>query len=170
MSTTTVKYSVYVGTYKKYNEGSLFGTWLDLSDSAAKEEFYIACRALHMDEDDPEFMFQDFEGVPRSMMSESSIDEEVWEMLELDEDDLEALGEWMDNGNDFDIDRFRDAFQGNFDNEKDYADHCAKETGMYDVMEKAGIDERYFDLDTYSYDLFNGDCWISDTGNVFICS
>ena len=37
---------VYVGTYGKYNNGSLFGAWLDLSDYADKEEFYEACREL----------------------------------------------------------------------------------------------------------------------------
>ena len=34
---------VYVGTYAKYNNGSLFGAWLDLSDYSDKEEFYEAC-------------------------------------------------------------------------------------------------------------------------------
>ena len=38
--------SVYVGTYAKYNNGSLFGAWLDLSDYSDKEEFYEACREL----------------------------------------------------------------------------------------------------------------------------
>ena len=35
---------VYVGTYGKYNNGSLFGAWLDLSNYSDKEEFYEACR------------------------------------------------------------------------------------------------------------------------------
>ena len=30
---------VYVGTYAKYNNGSLFGKWLDLSDYSDKDEF-----------------------------------------------------------------------------------------------------------------------------------
>ena len=34
---------VYVGTYAKYNNGSLSGAWLDLSDYSDKEEFYEAC-------------------------------------------------------------------------------------------------------------------------------
>ena len=38
---------VYVGTYGKYNNGSLFGAWLDLSDYSDKEDFYEACRELH---------------------------------------------------------------------------------------------------------------------------
>ena len=33
---------VYVGTYGKYNNGSLFGAWLDLSDYSDKEDFYEA--------------------------------------------------------------------------------------------------------------------------------
>ena len=33
---------VYVGTYAKYNNGSLSGAWLDLSDYSDKEEFYEA--------------------------------------------------------------------------------------------------------------------------------
>ena len=41
---------VYVGTYGKYNNGSLFGAWLDLSDYSDKEDFYEACRELHKDE------------------------------------------------------------------------------------------------------------------------
>ena len=31
--------SVYVGTYKKYNEGSLFGSWVDLTKFDSKEDF-----------------------------------------------------------------------------------------------------------------------------------
>ena len=46
-ATTLSEASVYVGTYGKYNNGSLFGAWLDLSDYADKEEFYEACRELH---------------------------------------------------------------------------------------------------------------------------
>lgn len=30
---------VYVGTYARYNNGSLFGKWLDLSDYSDKDEF-----------------------------------------------------------------------------------------------------------------------------------
>lgn len=41
---------VYVGTYAKYNNGSLFGAWLDLSDYSDKEEFYEACREPHVAE------------------------------------------------------------------------------------------------------------------------
>ncbi len=66
---------VYVGTYGKYNAGSLFGEWLDLSDYSDKEEFYDACRELHKDEEDAEFMFQDWENVPENLIGESWLSE-----------------------------------------------------------------------------------------------
>lgn len=69
---------VYVGTYHKYNSGSIAGKWLTLADYANRDEFYAACRELHKDEADPEFMFQDWEGVPSWMIGESHIDAEVW--------------------------------------------------------------------------------------------
>ncbi|NCH73591.1 antirestriction protein ArdA [Cronobacter dublinensis] len=60
MSTTTP--AVYVGTYHKYNCGSIYGQWFDLTDFDDEDEFQEACRALHANESDPEFMFQDWEG------------------------------------------------------------------------------------------------------------
>ena len=58
-------------TYGKYNNGSLSGAWLDLSDYSDKEEFYEACRELHKDEEDAEYMFQDWENVPEGLIGES---------------------------------------------------------------------------------------------------
>ena len=55
---------VYVGTYGKYNNGSLFGAWLDLKDYASYNDFLGACRKVHKGEHDPEFMIQDSEGFP----------------------------------------------------------------------------------------------------------
>ena len=39
--------AVYVGTYHKYNCGSLFGAWLDLTTFASYEDFCEVCRFLH---------------------------------------------------------------------------------------------------------------------------
>ena len=70
--------AVYVGTYRKYNEGSLGGAWLKLTDYKDRDEFLAACYELHKDEKDPELMFQDWEHVPSWMIGESHIDAEVW--------------------------------------------------------------------------------------------
>lgn len=76
---------LYVGTYAKYNEGSLGGAWLDLDKYANADEFEAACRKLHSDERDPEFMFQDVETDPgcdwqEGLYSESSIPREYWSL------------------------------------------------------------------------------------------
>lgn len=62
MTSSVTVPAVYVGTYHQYNGGSIFGKWFDLTDFDDEDEFYDACRALHAAEDDPEFMFQDWEG------------------------------------------------------------------------------------------------------------
>lgn len=69
---------VFVGTYGKYAAGSIEGAWLTLSDYANKAEFLAACRKLHKDEADPEFMFQDAENIPSWLWGESFIDEAIW--------------------------------------------------------------------------------------------
>ena len=74
---------LYVGTYRKYNEGSLAGAWLDLDKFKDADEFERACRRLHRDERDPELMFQDVETDPgcdwqEGLYSESSIPRDYW--------------------------------------------------------------------------------------------
>lgn len=76
---------LYVGTYAKYNNGSLGGAWLDLDKYSNAEEFEAACRRLHRDERDPELMFQDVETDPgcdwqEGLYSESSIPREYWSL------------------------------------------------------------------------------------------
>ena len=85
-ATTLSAASVYVGTYAKYNNGSLFGAWLNLSDYSDKEEFYEACRELHKDEEDAEYMFQDYENIPEALISESWISENFFALRDAVED------------------------------------------------------------------------------------
>lgn len=63
-ATMNLQPKVYVGTYKKYNEGSLKGGWITLTDCKNYEAFLTACRQLHKDEHDPELMIQDCSDMP----------------------------------------------------------------------------------------------------------
>ena len=56
MSTQTTSPALYVGTYAKYNAGSLGGAWLKLDDYSDRSEFLAACAGLHADESDRELM------------------------------------------------------------------------------------------------------------------
>ena len=55
---------VYVGTWKKYNEGNLKGEWVDLTQFASYDEFLKKCKSIHKGERDPEFMIQDYQYFP----------------------------------------------------------------------------------------------------------
>ena len=47
-----MRLAIYVGTYHKYNCGSLNGEWIHIQDFVDKGEFYEYIRELHSDEDD----------------------------------------------------------------------------------------------------------------------
>ena len=122
---------VYVGTYGKYNNGSLFGAWLDLSDYSDKEDFYEACRELHKDEEDAEYMFQDWENVPENLIGESWISENFFTLRDavenLGDTEQEAFFVWC-NYKSHDLSEedaddlvrdFQDEYQGQYDDEED---------------------------------------------------
>ncbi|MFX1707185.1 antirestriction protein ArdA [Chitinophaga sp. CC14] len=165
--------AIYVGTYAKYNNGSLFGKWLNLSDYASIEEFYEACAELHKDEHDPEYMFQDYEHIPENLVSECGLKKEFFEIrdaiIELSEDDQTAFYIWLDHeSRDFSsgeiadlIQSFQDAYIGKYDSEEDYAREIIED--CYNLPEFA---LQYFDYEKYANDLFCDGYWIHD-GYVF---
>lgn len=120
---------IYVGTYAKYNNGSISGDWLTLSDYADKDEFLAACAELHSDEEDPEFMFQDFDGETFGMASEGHIDETLFELVNsLDEREAEIYAAYRKNF-DGDWNACQDAYVGEFDSDADFAENMADEMG-----------------------------------------
>ena len=146
-ATTLSAARVYVGTYGKYNAGSLFGEWLDLSDYSDKEEFYDACRELHKDEEDAEFMFQDWENVPENLIGESWLSENFFALRDAVEDlgdtEQEAFFVWCNYKS------------------HDFAYEIIEE--CYDLPEFA---KTYFDYEKFARDLFMCDYWM-DEGFVF---
>lgn len=121
---------LYVGTYAKYNAGSIAGAWLDLDDYTGAEDFHFACLELHKDETDPELMFQDYEGLPACLYSESGIDSRLWAWLELDEDDRDMCSAyWSEEDPSAGIDYIREAYCGTADTETDYAQQLAEDIG-----------------------------------------
>ncbi len=157
---------IYVGTYAKYNNGNLFGEWLDLGDYSDKDEFIAACRALHEDEEDPELMFQDTEDIPDELVSESHVSPECWELLEAydehDEDAVKAychcFGEW--NKRDFE-----NKYRGEYDSWADLAEQLLDETGeLNEIPERL---RGYFDYEAYGRDLRLGGDFCEHDGHYF---
>lgn len=151
---TTTTPSVYVGTYHKYNCGSIFGTWFDLTDFDDAEEFYAACHELHGDEEDPELMFQDWEGIPSGFGSESSVD---WDFIDAykrakDEGKDAAFIAWAEYSGECDFDGFEDAYYGEAVSEEDFAVDYVNEHGLLAAIPESL--RNYFDYESYARDLF----------------
>ena len=167
---------VYVGTYNKYNNGSLFGKWLDLSDYSDKDEFLEACRELHKDDQDPEFMFQDYENIPEAFISESWLSEKFFEVRDaiekLSETQQEAFFVWCDHHNhdinEEDVENLISSFEDDYQGEEKDGEDCADAIvdKSYDLPEFA---KTYFDYSAFARDLFMTDYWMED-GFVFRCA
>lgn len=166
---------VYVGTYKKYNEGSIEGKWLDLSDYIDKADFYEACADLHEDEEDPEFMFQDWEGIPEGLIGESWISETVFELIHKANDitDFDAFLSFMDftgySLEDEDlsylVQKFRDSFFGRFINEETFASLLVEDGTFGNIPENI---KNYLDYGSIANDLFITDYYYdNETNSVF---
>ncbi|MEC3876680.1 antirestriction protein ArdA [Chryseobacterium salviniae] len=78
--------SIYVGTYAKYNNSSLYGEWFNLSEYGSYDDLLEAVHELHKDEQDPEFMYQDYENCELfeklGLIHESFLSPEIYEIAE----------------------------------------------------------------------------------------
>lgn len=159
--------AIYCGTYGKYNNGSLDGAWLDLEAFDSYDEFLEICALLHDDEDDPEFMFQDYQGFPREWYDESGLKESfdnIVEYCKLDENDREVFDAYYEWSGNADFAHFRDHYMGKFDTEEDFAEYIVSE--CYDLDNMMGDLSFYFDYERYARDLFMTDYAFCD-GYVF---
>lgn len=160
---------IYVGTYAKYNDGSLFGKWMQLSDYSDLDEFYEACKELHKDERDPELMFQDWEGIPEALIGECWLSENFFylrdEIENLSDEQQEAFFVWCKYGShnlaseeasDL-LSKFRDAYCGKYNSEEDYAYEYVED--CYELPEFA---KTYFDYEKFAQELFSTDYWYED--------
>lgn len=144
--------AVYVSTYHKYNCGSLDGMWVDLEMFSDSKELYEFLHRLHADEEEPEFMFQDFENFPSKFYEESGCDfDGLYDWLAMDEDDRKKVAEYWDEiDEDRDAQKILDAFiyEGNAE---EYYDELADE--MQNSCNCPDSIRPYFD-----YKMWERDC------------
>ncbi|SIQ19746.1 antirestriction protein ArdA [Chryseobacterium sp. RU33C] len=96
--------AIYCGTYAKYNNSSIYGKWFNLSEYGSYDELLEAMHELHEDEQDPEFMFSDYEGCELfeklGLIHESFLSPEIYEIAEQineSEHDIEVFEAVLDN-------------------------------------------------------------------------
>lgn len=156
MSNSETSPAIYVGTYEKYNNGSIFGKWLKLNDYDNTAEFYNACKELHKDEEDPELMFQDYEGFPRSLYFECGGIDEIYEYLNFIHDhniDADAFEAYVELGNDlsFCIQNFEEAYQGAWGSDREFCEQLFDEINF--VPDHLA---NYIDYEKVTYDYMIG--------------
>ena len=142
---------IYVGTYAKYNNGSLAGAWLDLDDYADHDEWVEAIAELHKDESDPEYMFQDHEGIPDQYISESGLISEYWDYKELLDNthlDKEAVDAGLSLG--IPLDNIEDAYYGHYESDTELGREYIDSTGMLDAVPESLT--YYFDYEAFGRD------------------
>ncbi len=156
---------VYVGTYAKYNDGSIAGKWLDLDDYSDHETFIAACQELHKDEHDPELMFQDWENIPDGMIGESHLSADVFDWLELDDKDKQILQAYRDNIDQTgSLEDATDAYNGTFNNKEDFAEDLFQ--SIYTIPKEL---ENYIDYERVVRDLECGDyTFVYDEGEFLV--
>ena len=163
---------IYVGTYAKYNNGSLQGEWVELSDFYDLDGFIEHCAEIHKDEEEPEYMFQAWEEIPEGLIGEGHLEENFFELRDeldrLNDTEKEAFWMWAE-GESIDLTKevynlvksFQYAYMDSYESKEDFAKDFVK-TEM-ELPEFALI---YFDYAKFSDDLFCTDFWYKD-GYVF---
>ena len=173
-TTTTLEVKIYVGTYAKYNSGSIAGQWIDLTN-LSYEDYCNTIANTHYDESDPEYMIQDIDTdneVLRNMISEYGIDADFWDLKDtmklLSEQELEAYTIYINNTKDTDIYNFQDSYFCYLD---EYNINEAFGSYMMDITgEISEIPKHlqyYFDFESYGRDLLINDYWEQD-GYIFM--
>ena len=149
---------IYVGTYAKYNNGSLQGEWVELSDFYDLDDFMERCAEIHEDEEEPEYMFQVWEEIPNGLIDEGDWEETFFELRDeldiLNDKEKGAFGIWAD-GNSSQL--TQDAYSLVKSFQSDYI-------GSYASREDFALS--YFDFSKCADDLFDTDFWYKD-GYVF---
>jgi hypothetical protein len=113
-TTQTTEARIFLTDYASYNNGTQFefGHWVDLSDFSSAEELneYIENHFAEADEKSPllggckreEIMITDFEGFPEDLYSESMNFDDLFEYLNLDDDNKVKVAFIIEQGESFD--------------------------------------------------------------------
>lgn len=133
---------IYVGTYNKYNNGSIYGKWIDLSNYLDKDELFTAMQELHKDEEDPEFMFQDYECpdlfLKLGLISECHISDNIFNVIDYIESssyDLEVISAYCNctNSNNENIEEIiqeiEESYNGEYNTDKEFVQQLLEDCG-----------------------------------------
>lgn len=189
---------VWIGCLACYNEGRLIGHWFDADEASevtvgqvhkagGYRPFDTGLRTPDAARWSPEgvepddlsnheelwcFDHDEFGGLLDGECSPSEATRIAELVSDLDDIEREALAAYRQHeGDSLDsdaIERFRDAFAGGHDSERDFAEELADDLGA--LNPDAGWPARYIDWDAAARDLFIDSFWSADRsgGGVFV--
>jgi antirestriction protein len=169
----TIMPRIYVGTYEKYSRATDRGFWVWLNLYNSVEELLEGCKRGHIDEAEPEFMVQDFQGFPKYFYSEGMLNrqaelEELYNFLDYcsnNKHNSEAAHEYVDNFRQWDKYDFENVYLGEWETEEHFAEELANDLGYFEKIPEAI--RCYFDIQSYARDIFIDDYTFCN-GHVFI--
>ena len=127
--------AVYCGTYAKYNNGSLYGMWIDLSTFENYHDFMEFCNRLHANEAEPELMFQDYEHYPEQWYCEGCMGESTFDKIKeyaaLSEERREAYEAYLSYWDEGTLEDFEERYEGKYNSPEDFAEYLCEECGYF---------------------------------------
>jgi antirestriction protein len=148
---------IYVACLAAYNNGRLHGEWIDADQSA--DELHEDVRQMLAASPEPgaeEWAIHDYEGFGELRLSEWESFERVSVIAAGIAEHGEAFASWLsyDESQDAtDMQAFEDAYRGEWDSLRAYAENFADEIGLYDAAEKSGSSYVVVDIDMLERDL-----------------
>jgi antirestriction protein len=156
-SSTPSTSRVYVACLAAYNNGILHGEWIDADQSA--DELHEAVQGMLAASPMPgaeEWAIHDYEGFGPLRLGEWEAFERVSAIASGISEYGEAFTAWLSydvSRDPVDTSAFDDAYRGEWDSLRAYAEDYAESTGMYDAAEKSGSSYVVVDIDMLTRDL-----------------
>lgn len=166
--TTTDTPRIYVACLASYNAGILHGEWIDATDADEIREGIQEMLAESREPIAEEWAIHDYENFGSLYLSEF---EDIGRVGELGAMILEhgaAFGAYANHvGADYATEEsFQDAYCGEWDSERAYAENLFDELYLHEVPEHV---QNYIDYEAFARDVFMGDCFSVDfPGGVYV--
>lgn len=168
MQNTQTTPKIYVACLAAYNNGYLHGQWIEANQD--KENIYSEIKGMLLKSpitNAEEWAIHDYEGFRGLRLSESEDIGKVVEMAAMIEEHGEAWAKFAEyEGIEYaTLERFEEAYAGEWASEEDFAENLAEET-----MEIPQHLEFYIDYEKLARDLFINDYYSADveSGKVYV--
>lgn len=162
---STGEYRVYIACLASYNDGRLFGQWMDV-DSDLHENIAAMLEASPV-RGAEEWAIHDYE-LPFTIGEYEDIDSLVERVEDLESlSDYERAGyeAYLDYYSTGTVEQFRDAYQGAYRTPLEFTESYVDDMGVLDEVPE-GL-RYYFDMEAYSRDQFD-DGYTFSNGHVFL--